>query len=185
MPAGIPQPFATVLDNTLRGALGPSYFLLSNSPLDGTALLAALSYTNFGEVDTQGIEIGLNYYLTNEWLLDANYSWFDFDITQQIAADPLLPNTPDNKYGIGLSYLGSKWNGSLKYRHSDAFDWNAGVFQGPVPAYDLVDLNANYSLTDNIEVGVNVSNLFNDKHYQIFGGDIIERRALAHIAFRW
>lgn len=185
VPAGIPAPFAGILDATLRGALGPSYALLSNSPLDGTALLAALSYTNFGEVDTQGVEIGFNYYITNEWLLDANYSWFDFDITQQITADPLLPNTAENKYGAGISYLGGKWNGSVKFRHSDAYDWNAGVFAGRVPAFDLVDLNVNYDINQRFEVGVNVSNLFNQEHYQIFGGDLIERRALAHLSVRW
>ncbi|MDY7093940.1 MAG: TonB-dependent receptor [Acidobacteriota bacterium] len=184
-PAGIPEPFASILLATLQGALGPSYALLSNNPLDQTALLAALSYTNFGEVDTQGIEIGLSYYITDEWLLDANYSWFDFDITEQIVEDPLLPNAPENKYGLGLTYIGGKWNGSVKYRHSDSYDWNAGVFSGPVPSYDLVDLNVNYQITDNIEVGVNVSNLFDEEHYQIFGGDLIERRALGHVSFSW
>jgi len=182
-PSGLPAPVAAALVATLQGALGPSFALLSNDPFNETALLNAVSYTNFGQVDTQGLEVGLNLYLNSQWVLDANYSWFDFDVKNQIAADPLLPNTAENRYGVGITYNGSKFNGSAKWRHSDEYAWSAGVFQGFVPSYDVVDLVAGFRINDRIEVGLNVTNLFDDKHFEIFGGDILERRALAHIGF--
>ena len=180
-PAGIPEPFASLLEGTLAG-IAP---LFSNNPLNGNAILGAVSYTNFGEVDTQGLEIGINHYINNQWSIDASYTWFDFDVGNQLAGDPLLPNTAENRFGLGVTYRGEKLGGSLKYRHSESFPWNAGVFSGEVPAFDVVDLVASYQVTDAIELGVNVTNLFDDKHFEIFGGDILERRALGHIAYRW
>ena len=113
------------------------------------------------------------------------YNWFDFDVKQQLAADPLLANSPENQYGVGLSYIADKFDVSAKYRHVDSFDWAAGVFRGTVQSYDLVDLNGSYRVNDRIALGINVSNLFDEDHYQLFGGDLIERRALAHIQFNW
>ena len=34
-------------------------------------------------------------------------------------------------------------------------------------------------------VGLNVANLFNNKHYEAFGGDILGVRALFHIVYGW
>ncbi len=188
-PAGLPAPVAAQLEGTLAAVflsnpqLAPLYAFLSNSPVDGTALLYPVSYTNFGEVESDGLEIALSVYLTHDWVLDAQYTWRDIEVKQQLPADPILLNAPENQYGLGLSYIGDGFSAAVKYRHSDSFGWNAGVFQGEVLSYDLVDLSATYQVSENIELGLNVSNLFDEDHYQIFGGDLLERRALGHIAF--
>ena len=180
-PAGIPEPFRSILEATALGAV-PT---LTNDPITGLALVNAVSYTNFGEVETQGIEIGLNTYLTDNLTLNLIYNWFDFDVTNQLSQDPLLPNAPENQYGFSLAYAGENYDVGVKYRHVDGFDWAAGVFAGPIPSYDLVDLTASYRFSDSIEVGLNVSNLLDEEHYQLFGGDVITRRALGHVSFRW
>ena len=180
-PATIPEPFRSLLESTLRG-LVPT---LTNNPINGLALLKAVTYTNFGDVDTQGVELGLNVRVNPAWTLDFTYNWFDFDVKNQLAADPLQPNSPENQYGFGVSYQADAFDISTKFRHVDGFDWAAGVFSGPIPAYDLVDLTAAYQINEQVEVGVNVSNLFDENHYQIFGGDLLERRALAQVSFHW
>ena len=73
----------------------------------------------------------------------------------------------------------------LTGRAFDRLDWAAGVFRGPIPSYDLVDLNAGYRISDTIGIGLAISNLFDEEHYQLFGGDLVERRALGHIQFSW
>ena len=185
VPEGIPGPVAQLLQQTLQGALGPSYFILTNNPVDGTAFLNAVSYTNFGEVDTQGVEVGLNTNLSDEWLLSFNYSWFDFDINEQLAEDPLSANAPEHQFGTSLTYLAPKWDAGLKFRHVDGYLWAAGAFRGDVPSYDLVDFTASYRFNDSLEVGINASNVLDENHWQVFGGDIIERRILGHIKYRW
>ncbi len=129
--------------------------------------------------------MAFNYYVNNRWVVDLNYSWFDFEVKQQNVRDQLLPNAPENKVSAGLSYAGDRWNGSVKYRWVDDFPWAAGVFVGSVPSYDLVDLSAGYRLNENWEIGLDVSNLLDEEHWQSFGGDLLSRRALGYVSFGW
>jgi outer membrane receptor for ferrienterochelin and colicins len=178
------QAQAAVL-NALRANLPASLFaLLSNLP-NGQPIIALASYTNFGEVDTQGVDVGLNYYFTDKWLFDFSYSWFDFEVKQQFQGDRLLPNAPENKFALGLTYTGSRFGASVKYRWTDAFPWAAGIFAGNVPSYSVVDLGATYDITNHWQVGLDVSNLLDEEHWQSFGGDLLGRRALAHVSYSW
>ena len=185
-PAALPAPAAAGLLASLQGALGPSFAILSNN-FDGTPILTAVSYANFGQVDTQGIDLGLNVSFDNNVGLLFSYSWFDFDIANNLPGfDTLLvPNTPEAKAALGLSYSAEKWDGSISARWVDDFDWAVGPFVGVVDSYTTVDLNANYELNDRVSFGLNVANLFDDEHYESFGGDILGRRALGNVAFSW
>lgn len=181
-PAFLPAPIATQVLNTLRAGLGPNFRGLTT--INGQPTLV-LSYTNAGAVDTEGIDFAINYYVTDQWVADFSYSWFDFEVKEQALGDQLFPNSPENKWNAGLTYNGSKLGASVKYRWVDDFRWAAGVFVGDVPSYDLVDVSASYRLTDNFSFGVDVSNLLDDEHFQTFGGDLLARRALGHVTFNW
>ena len=67
----------------------------------------------------------------------------------------------------------------------DEFEWFVGPFRGTVDSYEVVDLSANYHINDNWSVGANVANIFDDNHFEAWGGDILERRALALVALSW
>jgi outer membrane receptor for ferrienterochelin and colicins len=184
-PANLPAPVQAAILNALRANLPASLFaLLSNSP-NGSPIVALASYANFGRVDTQGIDVALNFYVNDRWLVDASYSWFDFDVKEKLGGDQLLPNAPENKYTAGISYNGDRLGTSLKYRWVEGFPWAAGIFIGEVPSYDVVDLGATFRLTDHVELGLDVSNLFDDEHYQSFGGDLLSRRALGNVRLSW
>ena len=185
-PSTLPAQVQAAILNILRTNPNTAQIfpLLSNLP-NGQPIVALASYTNFGEVDTEGIDLGLNYYVTDDWLFDLSYSWFDFEVKRQLQGDQLLPNAPENKVSTGLTYTGDRFAGSVKYRWVDGFPWAAGIFVGEVPSYDLVDLSLSYDFSDRIQVGVDVSNLFDDEHWQAFGGDVISRRALGHVTVGW
>jgi iron complex outermembrane receptor protein len=185
-PDDLGEPFRTLLLGSLANALGPSFFILSNN-FDGSPIFAAVSYTNFGEVDTEGVDIGLNYYVNDQWTVSFSYSWFDFEIKdpEPGLANLLLPNTPENKASAGVAYTASKWDLGFYGRWVEEFFWAVGPFQGLVPTYTTFDLNGNYLINDSWRVGLQVSNLFDDEHWQSFGGDILGRRALGNIAFTW
>ncbi|MEA2560905.1 MAG: iron complex outerrane recepter protein [Acidobacteriota bacterium] len=182
-PAFLPAPVRTQILNTLRGGLGAANFS-GLVDLNGQPTLV-LSYANAGLVDTQGVDVAFNYYITNGWVADFNYSWFDFEVKSSQLGDQLLPNAPENKASAGLSYNGDRFGASVKYRWVEEFPWAAGVFVGFVPSYDVVDLGMSYRFTDSLEVGVDVSNLFDEEQFQTFGGDLVTRRALGHVAFSW
>ncbi len=182
-PSFLPAPVRTQILNTLRGGLGAANFS-GLTDLNGQPTLV-LSYANAGLVDTQGVDVAFNYYITNGWVADFNYSWFDFEVKSSQLGDQLLPNAPENKASAGLSYNGDRFGTSLKYRWVEEFPWAAGVFVGFVPSYDVVDLGVSYRFTDSLEVGVDVSNLLDEEQFQTFGGDLVTRRALGHVAFSW
>ena len=52
-------------------------------------------------------------------------------------------------------------------------------------SYTTVDLGFNLDLNDGWAVGANVANALDDVHIESFGGDLLERRALAYVAFAW
>jgi outer membrane receptor for ferrienterochelin and colicins len=182
-PAALQPQVAAVLLNTLRANLPPAIFRAFTNFNGSPAIV--LSYTNAGKVETQGAEIGFNYYLTDHWLLDANYSWFDFEVKEQTAlGDVLLPNAPETKFNLGVSYRTPLFDVGLKYRSVDAFDWAAGIFVGPVPSYDVVNLTGSYRF-GSFTFGINISNAADNEHWESFGGDILERRALGYLSYQW
>ena len=172
---------------TLQGlaAGNPLLAFLSNN-FDGAPILALATYTNFGEVDTQGVDLGLQWHISRPWTAQLNYSWFDFDIVDAggLPEDQLQPNAPENSVCLGLAYVVDRWDAALNFRWVDDFGWAVGVFDGVVE-YNLVDLTANYRATDSITLGVNVSNLLDEEHWESFGGDLLGRRALGSIQFTW
>ncbi len=180
-PAGIPGAIAPILEATLRAAI-PT---ISNDPVTGLALLKAITYTNFGEVETQGIELGLSGRLSEAWSFELSGNWFDFDVQGQLDQDPLIANAPEFQFALGLLYQAERFSASARYRHVDGFDWAAGAFAGPIPSYDLLAMTASYRFSQQLDVELEVSNLTDDEHYQIFGGDLIGRRALASLVVRW
>ena len=183
-PAGLPTATAAVLEGTLAAVLGPFFPVLSNFP-DGSPVIIFLSNVNFGEVETMGLELSLDYAIGRNWNLDANYSWLDFDAKSQLIANPLAANAPDNKANLGVTYVGGRFTGSAYLRWFDSFRWEEGTLDGPVPSYSVLNVVGLYDASDNWQVGVNVSNLLDDEHYEFFGGDLMELRAIAHVTYRW
>jgi iron complex outermembrane receptor protein len=184
-PADHPAPAALL--GALRANLPPTLFPLLSNNFDGTPVFVARSYTNFGEVDTQGIDIGLNYYFPRGFTGSFAYSWFDFEIQDPNSpiANQLLPNTPENKIAAGISYAVPKWDFAFDLRWVDDFRWSVGPFQGDVPSYTTADLRANYYFNERIGLGFNVANLFDHEHWESFGGDLLGRRALANLVVKW
>lgn len=140
------------------------------------------SYTNAGKVNEAGFEVAAIYYLSDTWHVDANYSLFTFEVVEKHQNDVLLPNSPRYKVNGGITYshpAGHTVNLSAKY--VPGFDWAAGVFRGPIPTYTLVNLTGTYVISSSYAINLNVSNLLDRKHYQIFGGSLLGRRAIATV----
>ncbi|TDI48699.1 MAG: TonB-dependent receptor [Acidobacteria bacterium] len=174
---------ADALRISVANSLSPLGMQFSSDP-DGAAIVIARTYTNFGDVDTQGLDVGLKYYFSDDWNLSFSYSWFDFEIQDPLAGQ-LLPNSPENTSHLGLTYSGNRFDATLRGRWTDEFRWAVGLFQGDVPAYTTVDLNANYRLGTAWKTGVTIANLLDNVHYESFGGDLLGRRALGYLTFSW
>jgi outer membrane receptor protein involved in Fe transport len=174
-------------DSILRAELtkiNPTYFDRLSTDRDGTAALI-ITPTNIAEVIEQGIELGISYYLSDRLTITANAAWLGYRVLENsLTAQKIVPNTSPRRYNVGLSYTEPRrFDASITLRYSDRFPWVAGLFEGTVPAYAVVNLNAGYYITEDLRVSVNVFNLLDRAHYEIFGGTILRRYATAALSY--
>jgi outer membrane receptor protein involved in Fe transport len=163
----------------LTPGVNPAYHGQENI---GGKLRTVWSYGNAGKVNEAGFELGLNYTLSESWILEANYSFFDFHIEEQNANSPLLPNTPQDKINGGITYRrGTALQVGVTAKYVPSFDWAAGIYQGRILAYTVVNLAARYMVSPNLTLGLDVSNLLDREHYEIFGGSLLKRRAIGRV----
>jgi outer membrane receptor protein involved in Fe transport len=148
-------------------------------------VFAVLSLGNFGTADTQGVELGAVSMWPSGWRFDGSYTWFDSSIHGASPETPLSPNTPPHQAAFGASYAAPRFDAGVRYRWVDAFDWVSGVYAGPIPAYGIVDAQLNVPVTPRLTAGVNASNLLDNHHYEMFGGDVLRRRALTYVMVTW
>ena len=177
-PVGLPAVFA----DQIR-ALAP---LLSNGP-DGSNILAAASFANYGEIDSQGVDVGLSYSFPTGFRPAVTYSWFDFDARDVPPGgdDLLLGNSPTHALTVGLAYERDRVGASIDLRWVDEFRWSDGFYLGTVESYTVVDASAIYPLTDQVSVGLDITNLLDDRHWESFGATVLRRRALVSLGYEW
>lgn len=183
-PADLPPPLAQALLGALQANLPPQLVPLLTTGVFGEPVFAALSLVNFGRVDSQGAELSLSRQLGRRWSMDLGYAWFDFEVLDRLPDDPALPNSSENRLNASLTYLGDVFDAAVRMRHVDGFEWSAGLYRGRVPSYQVVDLTANRAI-GHFRVGIDVSNLFDEEHFEFFGADLIGRRALVHLDYSW
>ncbi len=178
-PAALPPPVRSIVSGIID-SISPGF---TNLPNGDPAIVLSIGNANY--VDSQGVEFGIDRTIFDHWRIGANYSWFDFSPSLQPAGVVIHPNAPQHKAGGSVGYFRGKLDANVRYRWVDGFPFTNGLFSGPVHAYNVVDASAIYRFNSNWSIGANVDNLLDDDHYEIFGGDILRRRALGTIAYSW
>lgn len=178
-PAALPPEVAAIVEGVINSTLPGT----TNGPAG--ELLLVLSNANTGEVDSQGIELSLGLQPTPRWLVELASSWFDFEVQNETPGAEVNPNAPEYRASLMATYTGERLSGSAAVRWVDSFDWASGVFVGRVPSYEVANLHLSYDLDEHWRVGLSVLNLFDDRHFEAFGGDLLERRALGQISYSW
>jgi outer membrane receptor protein involved in Fe transport len=164
------------------GQLAPEASLLAT--IGGNQRALVVSYTNAGHVTERGIEIGAGYYVTNELKLEASYTFFAFtvDSTQTAAGDMLLPNTPKHKGTFTASYAGAQGiDAAVTVRATDAYDWAAGVYAGPIPSSQMVDVNLGYRVNTYVRLFAVGTDVFDQQRFMLYGGSVNGRRVVGGV----
>jgi outer membrane receptor protein involved in Fe transport len=153
---------------------------LSSTLPDGSRALV-LSYANAGQVEERGLELASGFNLTQSLRVDAAYTRFSFAIKRAtLTGDQLVPNTPKNKATFALAYTGNgRIDAGLTARFVQSYPWLAGVFSGTIPAAQILNANAGYQVNNNLKAQFIVTNIFDQKRFEIYGGSVNGRRALA------
>jgi outer membrane receptor for ferrienterochelin and colicins len=151
---------------------------------DPTAVL--LTYRNFGEVTTNGLDLSLAYYPTPALMLMGNFSYVDDSFFKNVdgIADIAL-NAPSSKVKMGGSYLfkerGLRLGGQLRY--SGSFRQDSGVYVGDVDSYAVLDLNIGYKLPveRDLRLTLDVANALDNSHREFAGAPEIGRMSFLQL----
>jgi len=143
-------------------------------------------------VQTQGFNIGMNYYYYKVHAFNANYSWNR--IAKSVEDDPIIPafNTPEHKINVGVSARewlkqkgGNSWGYGVNFKWLEGFLFEGSPqFTGVVPSYHLLDVQVNYTLfKQDIMLKLGASNALNRLAIQTYGGPAIGRMAYFSILY--
>ena len=182
VPASVAPRLVAAVKANLAGISPLASLGLSRTENGNTAIV--LSYTNAGDVDQKGIDVGIGRQLNDEFRVNASFSWFDFTVNSQQTGDQLLPNTPDKKGTFSVNYEGKRngFDASVSARFVAAYQWAAGVFFGKIPAAQTINASAGYQISPRYRVYMTGTNILNQARYQLFGGSVITRRVLGGIS---
>jgi outer membrane receptor protein involved in Fe transport len=178
-PATLPAATRAILEQTVNSAI-PGF---SNLPNGNPQIVYSLG--NVGLVTSRGLETGVDFRLGRGWSLDASYTRFDFTLVESQPGLEPKPNAPENRAGFGVTYVRPRFAASFRHRWVDRFEWASGLLVGDVPRYNVSEVNASYDLKEHWQVSTNIANVFDRRHYEMFGGDILRRRAIVTLAFTW
>lgn len=151
----------------------------------------AAGYRTFDERSFTGIDLGLEYYFTNDLSGFFNYSWVsDNEFMQRVVGlenSPELPsylNIPQNKFRLGVNYTPETgFNGSIAFQHDDSYFSSSGDFAGDTDERNLIDLGVGYNLSNGLGFSLAVTNALNNEYRYLPNMPKIGRRALAKVVY--
>jgi outer membrane receptor protein involved in Fe transport len=110
--------------------------------------------------------------------------------------DPIIPayNTPENKFNIGINARDinllnidafRRFGFGINYKWVEGFTFEGSPqFTGFVPQYDLVDAQVSVVIDKiNTTIKVGASNIFDNRHFETYGGPYIGRLAYINLLY--
>ena len=184
-PNAVPAASRAAVDSAVQSALAALGSTVQNGLTrlaDGTTAIV-ISSGNVGTVDEWGVELGSSAALTKALTLSVSYNWYNFAIRQnRLVRNVLAPNTPQNKGTVALAYAGRQGiDLGVDARIVAGYHWTTGVWDGEVPASQIVNLNADYRISPHVRVYAYATDLFDQQRFQVYGGSVIGRRVLAGV----
>lgn len=186
-PTAVPEQFRATLEQTVRDQLiaaGQPLAALGLTRIESGTTAIVVSYANAGNVDEYGFEVGASVQATDEVRLDANWTFFEFNVDEGsvAAGDLLLPNTPKHRVNLSLAYSGRQgFDFRVSGQFVDSYDWATGVFFGPIPSRQAVDVSVGYQFNPYVRIHAIATNVLDQERYQMYGGSVNGRRILGGI----
>lgn len=181
-PPEVPAADRAPVESAVRNALAPRGSAVQNglTRLPDATTAVVLSFANVGTVDEWGVEFGSSISLSRVLTASASYAWYNSAIRDNVAGNVLSPNTPRNKGVISLTYAGRQGiDVGVDARIVSGYHWTTGLWDGDIPASQMVNLSAGYRINPHLRVFANATNVFDQQHFDVYGGSVIGRRVLA------
>ncbi|WP_397363288.1 TonB-dependent receptor domain-containing protein [Olleya sp. R77988] len=148
-----------------------------------------LTFFNIESVDYFGVDLGLDYALTDDVSLFGNASWISKNYWEEInilGSDQKVPfalNVPDLKAKFGVDYLpetGFSANVAARYR-SEFESVNGSSWTGTNDASTVVDVSLGYKFNDNYKFNLSVTNAFDQDYRPITNAPYVGRLILGKL----
>jgi len=181
-PPEVPAADRATVESAVRNALAPRGSAVQNglTRLPDATTAVVLSFANVGTVDEWGVEFGSSISLSRVLTSSASYAWYNSAIRDNVAGNVMSTNTPRNKGVISLTYAGRQGiDVGVDARIVSGYHWTMGLWDGDIPASQMVNLSAGYRINPHLRVFANATNLFDQQHFEVYGGSVIGRRVLA------
>ena len=108
------------------------------------------NYTNSpAEVESYGATIGLDAKVLGDFDFGINYTYAEFEFDQAAFPDFRTQfNTPNHKVkaSFGHTELFKNFGFFINYRWSDAYEWQNTFADGPIPSFNVLDAQVNYTV---------------------------------------
>ncbi len=191
--AGVPATVAT----QLAGAIAPTAAqvpLGTISPDQLSNSNVMLTAKNYGAFSIFGVDLGMVAYLSEKLRISGSYSRVSDECYDANAngsclnAEDIALNAPTNKGSLGID-VDDKVSGLFyggRVRMSGGFPVNSGVYSGVVESFNVVDVNAGYTLPGTgATISATVNNVLNNKHREFIGVPELGTLALLQVEFEF
>ncbi|AYO53211.1 MULTISPECIES: TonB-dependent receptor domain-containing protein [Acinetobacter] len=132
---------------------------------------------NADEAETKGVELSLKYSIIPEWDVKAAYTYMESEITKGENKGSYLSNVPKNAFNMTSTWhinnafdlwLQHEYKSERKRYNTEQTSGDAAIIYqatgNKLKGYNLFNLGANYSISDNIRVTGAINNLL-DKDF--------------------
>jgi outer membrane receptor for ferrienterochelin and colicins len=118
---------------------------------------------NIDKVDVQGVEVAARYVMSEAWSIRGNYTWTDSEQKSGSQAGLPLTNTAEHMANLWLNWQASEvltvyLQGELRSDRYRGYDSNIDK-QLYFENYSLLNLGANYKLTESVDLNLRINNL--------------------------
>lgn len=154
--------------------------------------LTSFTYTNSDSYDVLGGEFGLDVSMTERIELIINYAYLHVKYSDR---DDRFEESPESRVNAGIAYLSDTVFGSLFVHYVSSTKWpsyrtslpaNFGYdFRESLGSHTLVVANMGYRIANNLELSLNIFNLFNRRIVEYPMGDELRRKILGRITCRF
>lgn len=149
------------------------------------------SYRNIDKtIDYKGVDLALDYLLTDRVTIIGTYSWVSDVLFPDIVNGPdtLTLNSPDNKATLTTRYRDEARGLSfeLRGRYANAYPVNSGVYVGDVPVNAFLDASVAWRLPlpgQSVTWSITGTNITNNKRVTFIGTPEIGRLVMTRLQY--